>query len=114
MKFVELIVEGYGEQLEIDLQDLLAAAKGRNISEIPTGQLVMQLQGMGHNVNGNSIMTILNGNPYVQTATPELVNLTSDDEAAISGAPDAAEQNRERVAQLAQNTADSSIGNDLV
>ena len=114
MKFAELIVEGYGEQLEIDLQDLLAAAKGRGVSEVPTEQLVLQLQGMGHNVNINSIMTILNGNPFVQTATPVQVNLTRDDEAGVPGDADAEAQNKERVSQLAQKTADSAIGQDLV
>jgi hypothetical protein len=106
MRAIEILVEGYGEQLEVDLQDLLAAAKGRGMSDVPTELLVTQLQAMGHNVNNNSIMSILNGNPFVQTASPEQVNLKPDDVAAQSGDREAEEDNKERVSQMAQNAVD--------
>jgi hypothetical protein len=106
MKAIEILVEGYSEQLEVDLQDLLAAAKGRGLSSVPTNMLVQQLQSMGHNINNSSIMSVLNGNPFVQTATPEQVNLTPDDEAAQSGTPASEEDNQARVSQMAQNAVD--------
>lgn len=109
MRAYELL-EGYYEQLNSDLTDLLAAAKSRNIDEVPIDQLVSQLLQMGHNVNNHSIMTILNGNPYVQTATPDAVQLKSEDTAAVSGDADAEEDNEDKVSQMALDTANKDLG----
>ena len=106
MRIHELLIEGYSEQIMADLQTLLAAAKGNGVTEVSTKQIVQQLIGMGHNVNQNSIMTILTGNPFVQSATPEQIQLKVDDEAGVSGDADAAEDNEARVAQMADQGQD--------
>jgi hypothetical protein len=106
MKIVELLVEGYSEQLEVDLNDLLAAAKGRDAEFVSTDQLVSSLVSMGHNVNSNSIMTVLKGNSFVQSATPDQVQLKRDDEAGVSGDEDSREDNEMRVSQMAQQAVD--------
>lgn len=108
MRAVELL-EGYSEDLVNDLTDLLAVAKSRNMDEVPVQDLVDRLLAMGHNVNQQSIMTILNGNPYVQTATPQAVQLTPDDGAAVSGDAESAENNQEKVSQMAADQADSDL-----
>lgn len=108
MRAVELL-EGYSEDLVNDLTDLLAVAKSRNMDEVPVQDLVDRLLAMGHNVNRQSIMTILNGNPYVQTATPQAVQLTPDDGAAVSGDAESAENNQEKVSQMAADQADSDL-----
>lgn len=112
MKLVEILIEGYSQQIESDLQDLLAAAKSRGMDNVPTELLVGQLVSMGHNVNNNSIMTMLNGNPFVQSASPDAVNLKPDDGAGVSGDAEAEQDNEERVSQMAQQAADSSIKQD--
>jgi len=112
MKFKEILIEGYSQEIESDLQDLLAASKSRGMQNIPTALLVDQLVSMGHNVNNNSIMVLLGGNPFVQTASPEQVNLKPDDGAGVSGDAEAEQDSEERVSQMAQQTADSSIQQD--
>lgn len=109
MRIIELLVEGYSDQLVSDLTDLLATAKGKGLRTLNTPELVSQLKSLGHNVNINSIMTILSGNPFIQTATPTQLVLKTDDGAGVSGDADAASANKERVSQLAQQTAKSDI-----
>jgi hypothetical protein len=113
MRFVEILIEGYSDKLESDLQDLLAAAKARGVSEVSTTMLVSQLVDLGHNVNNVSIMSALNGNPFVQTASPEQVNLKPSDRGAVSGDAEARQDNEERVSQMAQNAA-GKMDDDLV
>lgn len=112
MKFKEILIEGYSQEIESDLQDLLAASKSRGLTDVPTDVLVSQLVAMGHNVNNNSIMMLLNGNPFVQTATPDQVNLKPDDGAGVTGDAEAEQDSEERVSQMAQQTADSDIKQD--
>ena len=112
MKFAEILIEGYGQRIESDLKDLLAAAKSRGLDSVPTELLVSQLASMGHNINSNSIMTMLNGNPFIQSASPESINLKLADGAGVSGDATAKQDNQEKVSQMAQQTADSSIKQD--
>lgn len=104
MRFVELL-EGYYESLDRDLTDLLAAARARGLETVPIEQVVGQLAAMGHSVDSQSIMGLLNGNPFVQTATPDAIQLKASDEAAVSGDADAEEANADRVSQMAQDAA---------
>lgn len=109
MKIVELLVEGYGEQLVSDLTDYLTVVKSRGMDKIETDVLVKALNKAGHNVNGNSIMTVLKDNPMVQTATPAEVHIAPDEDevgGAISGGDDAEDENQERVTQMAQQAVD--------
>lgn len=108
MRAIELL-EGYYEELNNDLTDLLAVAKSRGMEDIPLDQLVGQLLQMGHNINQHSIMAILNGNPYVQTATPDAVQLKPEDMAAVSGDAEAEEDNEEKISQMAHDTAKKDL-----
>ena len=109
MRVFELL-ESYSEDLNNDLTDLLAVAKSRNLDEVPVQDIVDRLLAMGHNVNSQSIMTLLNGNPFVQTATPLAIQLKPEDGAAVSGDEEAAENNAEKVSQMAANQAHSDLG----
>ena len=108
MKIVELLVENYTQQLEVDLDNLIVAAKARGIDHLKTDELVTQMVQMGYDVNPNSLMTIISNNPAIQTATPMDIQLTPTDDAGLTGAEDP-EQSAEKVSQMARKEAERSI-----
>ena len=106
-------MEGYVDQLNVDLENLLAAAKGKQMQHFPTQHLVDTLAGMGHNVNVHSIMTVLSGSPFVKSVTPEMVELSNDEVNGDEGGSGSQVDTKDQVEKMAQDNA-GDIGQDLV
>ena len=100
-----LIIESIVSKEESDLTDILALAKAHGITSIPTKTLVNTMVGMGHNVNNNSILSLLKNNPYVENATVDTVTLKTDDLSAVSNGNDG----ESSITKLAQQTAEKDI-----
>ena len=94
MRAREVLQENYQESLETDLGNLLTGAKGSGASQIATDNLVQQLSGMGYSVNSNSLLVLLQRNPMVLNATPQMVQLTGaeEDQMGQGGPEDSAAQ----------------------
>lgn len=95
----------YSEDLMSDLNDMLAAAKGEGITKIATPKLVQRLVSMGYSVNDQSILELLNGNPFVASADETQTTLGSPEDAAqadgVTAPPPSAEQKVDSMAQTA-------------
>lgn len=102
MKIKELLIENYTAELETTLNDILAAAKGQGLDNISTDVLVQQMQSMGYEVSVNSIMALLQDNPFVVSATPDSVDLEPVDGAGVMGDEDTSANSEDRVDQMAQ------------
>ena len=104
MRAFEILREGndYVGEIETALTDLLASVKANGITEIPTEKLVYELNNMGYNVDIDSIMEIVGGNPFVQVASKDAVTLKGADDAAVSGDAAAEQSNKDKVKSLAQ------------
>lgn len=76
------LFENYNQSLESDLNNLLVGAKGNDVQQVRTQDVVDQLYSMGYSVDINSIMTILSDNPIVMNATPQMINLTAPESSA--------------------------------
>lgn len=95
----------YVNEIQTALTDLLAASKANDMAEISTELIVQQLNNMGYNVDINSIMDIVGGNPFVQVATKDAITLKGTDDAGVSGDATAAATNQEKVKDMAQKAA---------
>lgn len=95
-------MENYTQELEMCLNDLLASAKGRGLDQISTDFLVKQMSDMGYEVNQNSILTLLQNNPFVVSATPDIVDLEQQDAAGVMGDEGTEVDSEDKVDQMAQ------------
>lgn len=105
-----LTESNYVGEIETALTDLLVAAKANNMSDMPTEKIVRELVNMGYNVDLDSIMDVLSGNPFVQVATKDSITLKDSSAATTSGDAPAAETNRDKVKAMAQKAAARTIG----
>jgi vacuolar-type H+-ATPase subunit C/Vma6 len=102
------LLEDYNVSLESDLNNLLIAAKGNGLQQVKTSDIVDQLYGMGYSIDVNSIMPLLSNNPTVMNATPEMINMTAP-EGAAQGGDTTAQDNADKVDDLATKTAKKGI-----
>jgi hypothetical protein len=101
------LLEDYNQSLQSDVNNLLIAAKGNGVQQVKTKDIVDQLYGMGYSVDVNSIMSLLNNNPSVMNATPEMINMTAP-EGASAGADGNGEDSADHVNDMAMKA--NSIG----
>lgn len=99
MRAREFLQEDYSQSLDSDLNNLLVGAKGSGSEAINTSDLVSQLNAMGYSVNNNSIVSLLNQNPNVTSATPTVVNLQKPE---VEQNPGADKDSASHVSSLAQ------------
>ena len=90
MRLKEFLLEDYAGNLNSDLNNLLVASKGTGTTEIRTSLLVNQLQQMGYSVNKNSILSALNDNPMIASATTDVIKLVEPEVSAYGDEDDAA------------------------
>ena len=110
MRAYEILCEdNYVDEIDSALTDLLSSAKAQGVDKISTLKLVQALADMGYNVNIDSIMDVLSGNPFVQSATKDVVDLKGQDDAGVSGDQAAADQNKEAVSQMAQSAVSKEL-----
>lgn len=95
-------MENYTAELESTLNDILASAKGQGLDNISTDVLVKQMNTLGYDVTTTSIMTLLQDNPFVVSATPETVDLDPGDGAGVMGDEDSSVDSEDKVDQMAQ------------
>ena len=93
------LLEDYNQSLESDLNNLLIAAKGNGVQQLKTQDIVDQLYGMGYSVDKNSVMSLLQNNPAVMNATPEMINMTAPEGGAGGGTSD--QDSASRVSDMA-------------
>lgn len=96
------LFEDYNQSLQSDLSDILLNAKGSGAQQIPTAQVVQQLQRMGYAVTPESLMMLLSGTPGVQNSTPTEITLASDVDTGVGNTEDSASQ----VSDMAQSATD--------
>lgn len=101
MRAREILQEDYAQSLESDLNNLLVGTKANGVHKINTKDVADQLYGMGYAVDVNSLMASLSQNPMVANATPEMINLVSDD-ASLQGTGDSSQDSASRVQDMAQ------------
>jgi hypothetical protein len=104
MRAREILQEDYNQSLQSDLTDILVGAKGSGASQVNTAAVVNQLHQMGYAVSVDSILSLLNSNPAVSAATPEMINLTAAD-GSTSGSENP-EDSADQVSDMAQNATD--------
>ena len=83
------------------MNDLLAAAKGAGLDKVSTQKLVQKLVIMGYSINPESILSILNGNPFVATADETQVTLGQMDDSEM-GMTEPAPTTNDKVDSMAQ------------
>lgn len=106
----EIIVEGNrSNAIEGDINDLLISVRGNDLDSIDTGKIVAQLRSMGHSITASSLISFLEGNPLLQTATADTLTFKNTDMYATSGDGESKEQNREKVRSLAKKAAMKDI-----
>lgn len=76
MRIRELF-ENIAGDLESDLNDLLAIAKGNGLTEVETNKLVQQLMTMGYSVTPEVVVTLIQQNGQAADASLEKITLTS-------------------------------------
>lgn len=85
MRANEFLFEDYSQRLESDINNMLISVKANGGQQVPTEQLVSQLQSMGYSVDVNSLMSVLGANPSVMNATPDSITLTGPENASSAG-----------------------------
>lgn len=90
MRAKEFILEDYNQQLESEINNLLIGAKGNGAPNISTPALVNQLQKMGYSIDVNNLMPLLQNNPAVANATPDSIELSSQEGETAGQAQDSA------------------------
>lgn len=73
MRLKEILSEDYNQDLLMDLNNLLIAAKATGAQEIKTGDLINRLQAMGYSVGINSLLDLLSDNAVVSNMTPDII-----------------------------------------
>jgi len=106
MRLFELL-ESYTGELQIDLKDLLISAKARGIDDIETDLIVQQLTNMGYSVSAESLLSMLEKEPMVNSADTSKISLT-DVSPVVAGSKNDSEQ---KVIDLAQKAAKKGIKN---
>lgn len=116
--------EDYNQSLESDLNNLLMVAKGNGLYQIRTQDLADQLYGMGYSVNVNSLIPLLNsepseqnpegGNPSIESATPEMITLTSPEGTPGGNGETDAEADADKVSDMAMQQADTDLKKDNI
>jgi len=76
MRGWELLKESDKDDFDSDLEDLLIAAKANGITEVSVDDLVDQLNGMGHSVTADSLVSTLE-DPEEEHAFIKTVTLNS-------------------------------------
>lgn len=93
MRAREILQEDYNQSLESDLNNILIGAKGSNINQLNTQDIANKLYSMGYSIDINSILPLLGNSPVVQSATPQMITLTSQGDTSSDGnSQDSAEQ----------------------
>jgi len=101
MRAREILQEDYNQSLQSDLNNLLVGAKASGAQQLNTENIVRQLYRMGYSVDVNSIMSLLNDNPLIMNATPEMITL-SPPEGAAQGAGGPTQDSAAQVSDMAQ------------
>lgn len=110
MKAFEILrEESYVDEVSSALTDLLVSAKSNGVDVVSTPKLVKALNNMGYNADDVSVMQLLQGNPLVQSATLDVVDLQGSAPGGVSGDQTSAEQNQDAVAQMAQSVVDKEL-----
>jgi hypothetical protein len=77
MRLKELLSEDYNQDLLMDLNNLLVAARAAGAKEIKTTDLVNQMQSMGYSVGTNSLLDLLSDNSVVANMTPDIIQFVN-------------------------------------
>lgn len=102
------LLEDYHENLKSDLDNLLIAAKGNGLEQVQTQTVADELYAMGYSVDVNSLLPLLNNNPIIMNATPQMINMTPPE--GLSSGEDTADQDvDDKTSDMAMDTAQKGI-----
>jgi len=104
MKIRDLF-ENIGSDLESDLNDLLAIAKGNGLNEIETSRIVQQLMDMGYSVSPESVVTLIQQSGQASDASLEMITFSP----ALEPEQTDAESSADKVEDMAINSGMKGI-----
>lgn len=103
MKIFE--VEGSINDVAAAASDYLMSLKAQGVEEIPTGDLLEYLQGIGMSVDSRSLIDIMDQIPFATNANEETISLVPTLSNDVIE-PEQEISNKDRVKQMAQQSSD--------
>jgi riboflavin synthase alpha subunit len=112
MRFRDLIVEDYADDLQSEIINLLTAVSVHGVIEVDTTSLLTDLKMAGYSVDISTLLQVLDQIKIVKTATADTINISTDDTNKMVGA-NAKTMQKDRVANLAKKKSKQDIGDKL-
>lgn len=108
MRYRDLIVEDYSDDLRSEIINLLVAVSVEGIDEVDTQNLLADLQSQGYAIDEAGLLEILDEIDIVSTASADSINIATSDADMMVG-QDADEVEADRVDSLAKKKASDDL-----
>jgi len=109
MKFSELVErdESYSESLRDDAINLLIAAHAQGVRTIEPQQLIKSLKSLGHTLDIQTLIDLLQGHPLLQKITPQEIVVSTGDEYYVDA--DKKKEDQSKIKKMAKKQIDKEI-----